>query len=152
MNTSKRIAFIGLGAMGEPMAQRLIDAGFTVTSCANRSREAIERLVAKGLIECESAAEAAKDADVFISIVFDEAQNDQVLRGESGALGVLNPGSTIVLMSTISPSYCQDVAKEAAERGINVLDCPVSGRVELRIYNILGVQVYNELDQLVAKL
>ena len=44
MNTSKRIAFIGLGAMGEPMAQRLMDAGFTVTSCANRSREAIERL------------------------------------------------------------------------------------------------------------
>ena len=141
MNTAKRIAFIGLGAMGEPMAERLIDAGFTVTSCANRNRDAIERLAAKGLVECTTAGEAAKDADVFISIVFDEEQNDQVLRGDSGALAALSPGSTIVLMSTISPSYCQDLAKEATERGINVLDCPVSGRVEGAVAGTLTLMV-----------
>ena len=141
MDTSKRVAFIGLGAMGEPMAERLLDAGFTVTSCANRSREAIERLAAKGLIECATAGEAAKDADVFISIVFDEDQNDQVLRGEAGALSVLNRGATIVLMSTISPSYCQDMAQEAADKGINVLDCPVSGRVEGAIAGTLTLMV-----------
>lgn len=146
MNTSKRIAFIGLGAMGEPMAQRLMDAGFKVTSCANRSREAIERLAAKGLVECASAGEAAKDADIFISIVFDEAQNDQVLRGDSGALSVLSPGSTIVLMSTISPSYCQEIANEAGEKGINVLDCPVSGRVEGAVAGTLTLMVGGNED------
>ena len=141
MNTSKRIAFIGLGAMGEPMAERLIDAGFTVTSCANRSRDAIERLASKGLVECATAAEAASGADIFVSIVFDEEQNDQVLRGDSGALAVLSPGSTIVLMSTISPSYCQGVAREAGERGIHVLDCPVSGRVEGAVAGTLTLMV-----------
>ena len=130
MDTSKRIAFIGLGAMGEPMAERLIDAGFTVASSANKNREPIERLAQKGLLECASPRDAAQDAQILISIVFDEAQNDQVLRGETGALSALSPGATVVLMSTISPSYCQAFAAEAAERGVAVLDCPVSGRVE----------------------
>ena len=141
MNTSKRIAFLGLGAMGEPMAERLLDAGFIVTSCANRSRDAIERLAAKGLIECASAGEAAKEADVFISIVFDEEQNNRVLRGDSGALAALNPGSTIVLMSTISPSYCQEIATEAGKKGVNVLDCPVSGMVEGAVAGTLTLMV-----------
>ncbi len=141
MNDANQIAFVGLGAMGEPMAERLIDAGFTVKSVANRSRDAIERLAGKGLVECPTPREAAEDAQVFISIVFDEDQNDRVLRGDAGALAGLAPGSTLVVMSTVSPSYCQVLSKEAAEHGVRVLDCPVSGRVEGAIAGTLTLMV-----------
>ncbi|MDJ0788371.1 MAG: NAD(P)-dependent oxidoreductase [Myxococcota bacterium] len=121
------VGFIGLGAMGEPMAGHLLSAGFRVRSCANRSRDAIERLAAEGLEEREDAAAVGADADILMTIVFDEAQTDRVLRGDGGALGTLRPGSVVVVMSTVSPSYCRALREEAAERGVEVIDCPVSG-------------------------
>ena len=83
------IGFIGLGAMGEPMAGHLLAGGFRVLSCANRRREAIERLAAAGLEERDDAASVGVDADILMTIVFDEAQTDQVLRGERGALSTM---------------------------------------------------------------
>ena len=62
-----------------------------------------------------------------MTIVFDEEQSDRVLRGEVGALSTLRPGSTIVVMSTVSPSYCRSLWDEAAARDVAVIDCPVSG-------------------------
>ncbi len=121
------VGFIGLGAMGEPMAGHLLAGGFQVTSCANRSREAIERLAAEGLEERDDAAAVGADADILMTIVFDEGQTDQVLRGERGALSTMRPGSVVVVMSTVSPSYCRALREEAATHGIEVIDCPVSG-------------------------
>ncbi len=124
------IGFIGLGAMGEPMAGRLLDAGFSVVSTVNHSREAIERLTAKGIREVDSARDVGEGVDILMSIVFDEPQTDAVLRGPSGALASLAEGAIVVVMSTVSPSYCQELATEAAGQGITVLDCPVSGLVK----------------------
>ena len=121
------IGFIGLGDMGEPMASNLIDAGFPVVSCANRRREAIERLAEKGLKEVAGPAEVGARSDMLMTIVFDEAQTDQVLRGPAGAIAHMKPGGIVLVMSTLSPIYCQALAKEAAEKEISVLDCPVSG-------------------------
>ena len=141
-----QVAFIGLGAMGAPMAERLLDAGFAVTSAPNRSREAFDRLAKKGLVEHATAGDAARHADIFMSIVFDEKQNDEILFGDSGALAALRPGSTIVLMSTISPGYCQKVSELAGEKGVHVLDCPVSGRVEGAIAGTLTLMVGGEVS------
>ena len=87
--TNPTIGFIGLGAMGEPMVARLLGAGFRVVSCVNRSRDAMERLLPQGLVELSNAREVGEQADVVMCCVFDEAQNDQVLRGEQGAMSAL---------------------------------------------------------------
>ncbi|MEM9464931.1 MAG: NAD(P)-dependent oxidoreductase [Actinomycetota bacterium] len=121
------VGFIGLGAMGEPMAANLLAAGVEVHGCANRSRAPIERLAEAGLVENADPASVAAEADVLMTVVWDEAQNDAILRGPNGALASLRPGSSVIVMSTVSPEYCKALAAEAAETGIVVLDCPVSG-------------------------
>lgn len=123
------VGFIGLGAMGEPMCGHILTAGYPVFSSVNRSREAMDRLKSQGLIEKETPAQVGAESDVLFTIVWDEAQNDQVLRGETGALSTLKPGSVIVIMSTLSPEYCRELAEEAVKQDVHVLDCPVSGMV-----------------------
>ena len=135
------IGFIGLGAMGEPMVARLLAAGFHVVSYVNRSREAMERLLPQGLVEVANARELGEQADVVMCCVFDEAQNDRVLRGELGALGVMKPSSIVLLMSTISPGYCQALAEEAAASEITVLDCPLSGMVKGAVDGTLSLMM-----------
>ena len=121
------IGFIGLGDMGFPMARRLLQHGYQVFSCANRSRDAIETLKTEGLIEKSAPREVAEQADILITLVIDDQQTDIVLRGVSGALAGMKPGSALVIMSTLAPTYCINIAKQAAERDVAVLDCPVSG-------------------------
>lgn len=135
------VGFIGLGAMGEPMAANLLAAGIDVVSCANRNREPIERLAAKGLREVANPAAVGAEADIVMTVVWDEAQNDQVLRGPDGALTAMSPGSTVLVMSTVSPTYCKELAAEAAESGISVLDCPVSGMVQGAIDGTLTLMI-----------
>lgn len=124
---SKQVGFIGLGDIGKPMASCVLASGFHVSSSANRRREAIDSLKEQGLVELANPREVAKSSNVLISMVVDEMQNDAILRGDHGALAGLEDGSVIVVMSTVSPEYCQKLAQEAAEVGVNVLDCPVSG-------------------------
>lgn len=125
--TDDTIGFIGLGDMGEPMAARLLQHGFRVVSCANRRREPIELLIGEGLHEAANPHAVGAQADILMTIVIDEVQTNQVLRGPEGALESMKPGSAVILMSTLSPKYCQDLAREAAAEHIMVIDCPVSG-------------------------
>lgn len=125
--TKPTVGFIGLGDMGEPMAARLLQQGYRVTSSVNRRREAIERLKPKGIVEKRNPREVAEECDILMSIVVDQEQTERVLRGPEGALAALRPGSTVVLMSTLAPAYCQALAVELSERRIDVVDCPVSG-------------------------
>jgi 2-hydroxy-3-oxopropionate reductase len=121
------IGFFGLGDMGEPMAARLLEHGFSVTSCVHRRREAVERLEAKGLIEKPNPREVAAGSEILMSVVVDEMQTEDVLRGPNGALMSMRSGSVLILMSTLSPAYCQALAGELRARGIELLDCPISG-------------------------
>ena len=121
------IGIIGLGAMGAPMAERLVDAGFDVVSCANRNRDAIERLAQKGLRELDHPKAIGAEADILLSVVFDEQQTDAVLRGPEGALSTMGTDTLVLIMSTVSPEYCRALAAEVADRGVTVLDCPLSG-------------------------
>lgn len=121
------IGFIGLGAMGAPMARRLLDAGFKVTSSVNKNRKAIEALLSQGIREVSSPAEVGAVADILMLVVWDEAQIDTILRHDNGALTSLKPGSKVLLMSTISPAYCRDLAAELKPKDIAIIDCPLSG-------------------------
>ena len=121
------VGIFGLGDMGEPIAARLLDHGFDVVSCAHRRREPFDRLVPMGLREVAGPKEVGAACDMLLSIVFDEPQNDAVLKGDSGAVAAMKPGSVVLLMSTISPSYCRQLAEECQGGSITVLDCPLSG-------------------------
>ena len=121
------VGIIGLGAMGAPMAGRLLDAGVDVVSCANRNRDTIERLATKGLRELDDPKAIGAKADLLLSVVFDEDQTDTVLRGSDGALATMRSDTVALIMSTVSPDYCRALSTEAAERGVTVLDCPLSG-------------------------
>jgi 2-hydroxy-3-oxopropionate reductase len=113
--------------MGEPMASQLLQRGYQVLSSVHRRRDAIERLKPKGIVEKRNPREVAAECDIFISIVVDQTQTEQVLRGPEGALAALRRGGTIILMSTLAPVYCQRLAAESQEKGIDLIDCPVSG-------------------------
>ena len=121
------IGFIGLGEMGRHMAWHLLKNDFPVVSCANRRREAIEALKLEGLQEVDNPRLVGERSDILMTVVVDQEQTDQVLRGNDGALAAMRPGSTIIVMSTLAPGYCQELAKVAAAANVIVLDCPISG-------------------------
>ena len=121
------VGFIGLGDVGLPMARRLLQRGFAVVSCVNRRREPFDILKPEGLIEAPNARAVAAQVPILITIVVDDKQTDAVLRGENGAFGGLATDSIVLVMSTLSPAYCQGLAEAALNKGIHVLDCPITG-------------------------
>ena len=119
------IGFIGLGVMGRPMAEHLIRAGHRLRLA---SRSGVPSGMADGdVVNCASAAEAARDADIIITMVPDTPDVEAVLFGPAGVLESAKPGSIVVDMSSISPLASKQFAARLGERGIGCLDAPVSG-------------------------
>ncbi|MBB5788364.1 2-hydroxy-3-oxopropionate reductase [Jiangella mangrovi] len=142
------IGFIGLGVMGGPMAANLVKAGFDVTGF-NRSPAKVERLVAAGGRGATSAAEAVEGADVVVTMLPDSPDIEAVLlggsgKGDDGVLARLAPGTVVVDMSTIRPDVARSLAAAGAERGIGVLDAPVSGGEQGAVDATLSVMVGGE--------
>lgn len=123
---NQNIAFLGTGLMGAPMAIHLLKAGYAV-SCYNRTAAKMQPVVEAGGRACESAAEAAKGADVVITIVTDGPDVEKVLFGSGGAFETLPEGALIIDMSSISPFLTRDMAERAATKGIRYIDAPVTG-------------------------
>jgi 3-hydroxyisobutyrate dehydrogenase len=124
---SKHIAFIGLGAMGSAMAQRLVRKEFRVTGYDVRA-EAVARLVAAGGHGAASAAEAAAGAEVLVLMVVDADQAEDVLFAK-GALEALAPRAAVIVMATCAPGRIAEMAARAARTGRGFVDAPVSGGV-----------------------
>ncbi|WP_369414127.1 2-hydroxy-3-oxopropionate reductase [Paracandidimonas lactea] len=123
--TMTTIAFIGLGIMGTPMAENLIQGGHTLfTHTRSKTPQA---LVDAGATPCKTAAEAASKADVVIVMVPDTPDVEQVLFAENGVAHGLRKGSIVVDMSSISPVATKDFARRINELGCDYLDAPVSG-------------------------
>jgi 3-hydroxyisobutyrate dehydrogenase-like beta-hydroxyacid dehydrogenase len=121
-----KIAFVGLGAMGGAMAQRLLAAGHSVTGY-NRTRAKADALASKGLAVADSARAAVEGASVVLSMVTDsEALRDVALRPD-GILAGLGPGAVWAEMSTVSPTVTRMLGERVAEKGATLLDAPVSG-------------------------
>ena len=124
----EHIGFIGLGAMGRPMAKNLLKAGYPLT-VYDLNPEPINELVAYGAKAASSSAEAARDAEVIITML---PACDEVKAAVLGAGGVLegaNEGALLIDMSSIAPHTSKLVASEAAKVGVKFLDAPVSGGV-----------------------
>lgn len=120
------LGFVGLGIMGKPMARHLMTAGNTV-AVYNRSSAAVEELAAAGAVACGSPREVARKADIIFIMVPDTPDVEKVIFGESGLAEGLKPGAIVVDMSTISPIATKDFAGRLAEKGVQMLDAPVSG-------------------------
>jgi 3-hydroxyisobutyrate dehydrogenase len=117
------VAFLGLGIMGSRMAANLRDAGHELVVW-NRTREKAE---AFGGTVAGTPAEAAREAEVVITMVVDGAQVEQILLGEDGAASGAREGTLFVDMSTIGPTAARAVGARLAERGLRLVDAPVTG-------------------------
>jgi 2-hydroxy-3-oxopropionate reductase len=123
---SERIGFIGLGVMGQPMARNLVAAGFELV-VHTRSAAVLDAFRADGIAVGADPADVARRSDIVITMVSDGAAVRDVVLGEDGVLGAVAPGALIIDMSTIEPAISRELAAAAAQRGIGMLDAPVSG-------------------------
>ncbi|WP_224275190.1 2-hydroxy-3-oxopropionate reductase [Streptomyces sp. LS1784] len=137
---SRKIAFIGLGIMGSPMAANLVKAGHHVTGF-NLTRPPIDALVAAGGHGATSIADAVKDAEVVITMVPADPQVEQVVLGEGGVLENAKPGTLVIDMSSITPRTSIKVEAAAGEKGIRTLDAPVSGGEAGAVEAVLSIMV-----------
>ena len=137
---SERIGFIGLGIMGKPMAGHLAKAGHTVTVW-NRTASKAADLVKAGARQASSPKEAAAQSDITIVMVADTPDVRQVVMGPNGVAEGARRGSVVVDMSTISPVATREIAKALAERGVEMLDAPVSGGEKGAIDAALSIMV-----------
>lgn len=134
------IGFIGMGTMGAPMAKRLVQAGHSVT-VHNRTREKEEVVAAVGARRAASAKEVGWDAELVIIMVSDTPDVQVVVLGDTGVIHSMQPGSILIDMSTISPAATRKIARALSEKGIEMLDAPVSGGSEGAIHGTLSIMV-----------
>ncbi|HEY6450241.1 MAG TPA: NAD(P)-dependent oxidoreductase [Candidatus Cybelea sp.] len=122
-----RVGFVGLGAMGEPMAGALRRGGFEVTASVHRHRDALDRLRSQGVAEAADPGALAGEADAIIVCVPDAPQVEDALFGSRGVAKGAKAGLLVIDMSTISPVASREFARRLSERGIDFVDAPVSG-------------------------
>ena len=121
-----KVGYIGLGLMGKSIARNILKAGFPLV-VHNRSRTAVEELVAEGAQAAGSAAEVAGQVDVVFTNLPDSPDVEQVVLGPDGILSAARPGLILVDNSTIKPVTARAIAARLAEKGAFALDAPVSG-------------------------
>ncbi len=124
-----KIGFIGLGIMGKPMAENLIKAGHELT-VYNRSRAAIDEVVAfsQGKAKAaETAADAVKGAEIVMTMLPNSPHVKSVMLTDNKAADFMEKGAIFVDMSSINPIASREIAAALAEKGIEMLDAPVSG-------------------------
>ena len=125
----ERIGFLGLGTMGAAMAANLARAGFAVTAW-NRTPGRAPELDELGIVRAGTPAEAARATDALVVCVSDTPDVESVLFGPDGVAAGARQGQLVIDCSTISPSATRDFATRLAERGVALVDAPVSGGSE----------------------
>ncbi|RIK34838.1 MAG: 2-hydroxy-3-oxopropionate reductase, partial [Chloroflexi bacterium] len=126
---AERIGFIGLGIMGRGMAHNLLKAGFPLRVW-NRTASRMQQLVDAGAEAGESPADVAAHSDIIITCVSDTPDVEKVILGEDGVIHGAKPGALVVDCSTISPQVTREIAAKLAEKGVHMLDAPISGGSE----------------------
>jgi 4-hydroxybutyrate dehydrogenase/sulfolactaldehyde 3-reductase len=120
----QRIGFVGLGAMGRPIAWRLLQAGYPMTVCDLRA-DVVRDFVAAGAGHGETPAAVAAASDVVITIVPDAPDVDAVALGPGGLIEGLRPGMIYIDMSTVDPTTTRRVGAAMAKAGVRMIDSPV---------------------------
>lgn len=122
------IGFIGLGLMGEPMATRILQAGFPL-AVHNRTKEKAAKLIEKGALWCESPEEAARKSEIVFTMVSNPEVLENISLGPGGILAGLKIGGMQIDTSTVSPSITQKLAGEYSRKRSSFLHSPVLGSI-----------------------
>ena len=122
------LGYVGLGAMGGRMAERLIAKGHAVTGY-NRTQSRAQWLIDRGMRWAKSPRAAAEASDVVFTMIADSSALEAVAYGDDGVVAGLGPGKIWIEMSTVSPAVSRALAEKASDRGAAMLDCPVSGSI-----------------------
>ncbi len=143
---SEIVGFIGLGIMGRGMTRNLLKAGFE-TYVWNRTAERMNPLIAEGAKAADSPQDLAAHCDIIITCVSDTPDVEQVILGEDGVIHGAKAGSLVIDMSTISPQSTKAIAEKLNERGIHMLDAPISGGSEGAEKGTLSIMVGGDAEQ-----
>jgi 3-hydroxyisobutyrate dehydrogenase len=135
-----RIAFIGIGTMGLPMASNLVKKGFAVTAY-DVNTAAVQAAAGAGMTAAATAAEAVAGADLVVTMLPSSPHVESVYLGDGGVVAATRKGTLCVDMSTIDPAASRRVAAAAAERGLRFIDAPVSGGTPRAIDGTLAIMV-----------
>jgi 2-hydroxy-3-oxopropionate reductase len=135
-----KIGFIGLGIMGRPMALHLLKAGHQMRVWARRA-ESMAPLIDAGAEEAASPADCARGCDVVFTMVSDTPDVEQVVVGPGGVIEGVQPGAVVVDMSTVSPVATRAIAVKLGQKGVEMVDAPVSGGDQGAINATLSIMV-----------
>jgi 2-hydroxy-3-oxopropionate reductase len=138
--SKEKLGYIGLGIMGRAAAVNLLRAGYPLYVWARRDAS-LEPVTTQGGQACASPKAVAQQADVIFTNVSDTADVEQVILGPDGILEGARPGAVVVDMSTISPAATRRIAERLGERGVSMLDAPVSGGERGAIDGTLSIMV-----------
>jgi 2-hydroxy-3-oxopropionate reductase len=140
-NVMKRtVGFIGLGIMGKPMARNLLKAGFPLV-VFSRTLESVKEPVREKALSAGSPSEVAQRSEVIITMLPDSPDVERVILGADGVIRGAKPGSVVIDMSSINPLVTREIAGSLEERGIEMLDAPVSGGEKGAIEGTLAIMV-----------
>jgi 3-hydroxyisobutyrate dehydrogenase-like beta-hydroxyacid dehydrogenase len=134
------LGYVGLGAMGSQMADRLIGKGHHLTGY-NRTRAKADWLVEKGMVFAATPKAVCEAADIVFVMVTNSASLEAVAGGPDGLLAGLSPGKVLIEMSTVSPAVSRALAAKVRERGADMVDAPVSGSIVTLQQGKLSVMV-----------
>lgn len=138
-----KIAFIGMGTMGAPMALNLLKAGHEVI-VHNRTRDREAPVAEAGALRAVTPKEAAAAAEIIVICVSDTPDVEEIILGEKGVIHGAQSGAIVVDMSTISPAATREIAKKLDKKEIKMLDAPVSGGSEGAQNGTLTIMVGGE--------
>ena len=140
------VGFIGLGIMGQGMVRNLLKAGFEV-NIWNRTAKRMDPLVEAGAKKTNSPADLASKCDIVITCVSDTPDVQEVVLSESGVIHGVKSGALLVDMSTISPQATREIAAKLDEKGVHMLDAPISGGSEGAAKGTLSIMIGGDAKQ-----
>jgi 3-hydroxyisobutyrate dehydrogenase len=143
---SERVGFIGVGIMGGGMVRNLAAAGLR-PRLWNRSPSRLAAFLEEGFESAESPSALAAESDVIVTCVSDTPDVEEVLLGEHGVLSGARRGALVIDMSTISPKATLAIGARLAERGVHMLDAPISGGSEGAAKGTLSIMVGGDAEQ-----
>lgn len=135
------VGFVGLGIMGAPMALNLLKAGYALRVYNRSDRPRVQEVVDAGGARVTTPSAAAEGSEVVITMVTDTPDVEAVILAEDGVIHGVAPGATVIDMSTVSPRVTQEIAATLKEKGVNMLDAPVSGGDVGAINGTLSIMV-----------
>ncbi|MEA5060116.1 MAG: 2-hydroxy-3-oxopropionate reductase [Candidatus Pelethousia sp.] len=139
----KKIGFIGLGIMGKPMCKNLLAAGYELV-VYDLNQAAVAEMVKKGAVAGASAKNVAEQTQLIITMLPNSPHVKAVVCGENGVLEGAKPGSILVDMSSIAPLASKEICARCAEKGIKMIDAPVSGGEPKAIDGTMSIMVGGE--------